>query len=645
MVARILRVAMGAAPVLVSVGLATGIVTASVSGCIDFSDAFPDDPNSANTNGNSNTNGSGNSNGNTGGDNTNTNSGTGTNTNGGTGSNTNGSGGTNGNTTGANGGTIGNINVNGTGGGNTVVNTNGTGVPVTNSNTNTDGSGAGGGNTNTNTNGSDGGGTPTIPTMIETISIAKTGDPAPGQAATVTFTEFGNPVIDSKGRVAFWALYGGTGAAGFGGLYVYENGALKKVLDDNPASAGVVPGRPATDYFGKFQKTTSFDPLTQDVIWAGGDRLLFVSLTAGSGTGRGFYRWRATDSTFARIADIDQLLALYPDAATGAFVPTFGTPGVSDDGFAIFGMDYRYFTKPPGATLVSGQAIFTSNGIEVSIIRDTNISQNFGGDVPGHGADSSFQRFSVLTTLNPGGDMLFEGHFFAPDATRGLYLYRYLEDIVYRVIDGETGVTWPGLPTGAQVNPASGTAFIFANGPLGHIAVDTQLKVDGNTRDAIIIFDFATSLWYELTGPNGAPATDLISGVTDDAQLLLLSGGSPYIVGGGQRIQVDAALPAELNGVSFSWLNSGGSINNSGRAVTSYSRDGKTGLAYWTGQQLLVVADATVGRPVGIANVSTITDPRRDRVGRSGLLNDRDEIVFRATLTAGGQAIYLSRAK
>lgn len=636
-VARILLVAMGVAPVVISIGLAMAVVTATVSGCIDFSDAFPDDPNNANSNASSNTNGAGDSNANTNGSNTNT--------NGGAGTNGNGTGETNGNTTGANGGTIGNVNVNGADGSNTVVNTNGTGVPVTNVNTNsnTNGSGAGTGNTNTNTNG--GGGTPTVPTTIETIAIAETGDAVPGQAATVTFTEFGNPVIDSQGRVAFWALYGGTGAAGFGGLYVYENGALKKVLDDNPASAGVVPGRPATDYFGKFQKTASFDPLTQDVIWAGGDRLLFVSLTAGSGTGRGFYRWRATDSTFARIADIDQLLALYPDAATGAFVPTFGTPGVSDDGFAIFGMDYRYFTKPPGATLVSGQAIFTSNGIEVSIIRDTNISQTFGGDVPGQEADATFQRFSALTTLNPGGDMLFEGRFFAPDAARGLYLYRYLEDVVYRVIDGEAGVTWPGLPTGAQVNPASGTAFVFANGPLGHIAVDTQLSVDGNTRDAVIIFDFATSLWYEITGPNGAPATDLISGVSDDAQILLLSGGSPYIVGGGQRVQLDAALPAELTGVSFSWLNSGGSINDNGRAVASYSRDGKTGLAYWTGQQLLVVADATVGRPVGIANVSTISDPRRDRVSRSGLLNDRDEIVFRATLSAGGQAIYLARAK
>ncbi len=623
MLARILLFALRIAPIMFIGGLAVsvGAVTATVGGCVDFSDAFPDDPNNTNTNSNSNSNSNTNSNDNTNSGNGNTNSN----------SNSNGNSNTNSN----NGGTIGNLNTNASEV--PFANTNGTGVPPANTNTN-DNTNSTPGNENTNS-----GGGATIPTTLETITLAQTGGAVPGQASTVTFTEFGNPVIDANGRVAFWALYGGAGAAGFGGLYVWQNGTLSKVVDDNPATTGIVPGRPAADYFGKFQKTSAFDPLTQDIVWAGGDRLLFVSLTAGSGTGRGFYRWRATDSSFARIADIDQLLALYPDAAAGAFIPTFGTPGVSDAGFAIFGMDYRYFTKPPGATLVSGQAIFTSNGVDVSIIRDTIDSELTPGDVPGQEADAFFQRLTPLTTLNAAGDMLFEGRFFAPDAARGIYMYR--NNVVYRVIDSEAGSLWAGLPPGAQVTLPSGVAFGFANGPLRHIAVDCQLTVSGAARDAVLMFDFATSLWYELTGPNGAPATDLVSGVNNDAQVLVLSGGHPYIVGGGERVQLDATLPTPLIGVNLTWLNSGGSINDSRRAVASYSRNGSTGLAFWTNQQLLVVADANAGVPAGIANAFTITDARRDRVSRSGLLNNRDEIVFRATLTASGQAVYLVRAK
>lgn len=86
-------------------------------------------------------------------------------------------------------------------------------------------------------------------------------------------------------------------------------------------------------------------------------------------------------------------------------------------------------------------------------------------------------------------------------------------------------------------------------------------------------------------------------------------------------------------------------MNNNGRAVVAYARSSTTGLVYWTGQELLVVADAVAGLPSGISNVFTITDPRRDRPGRSGLLNDREQIAFRAALTGGGQAIYRATAQ
>ena len=93
--------------------------------------------------------------------------------------------------------------------------------------------------------GTGGGGTtpPPAPTSITLTSLAKTGDAVPGQSAGITFTTFNNPVIDSKGRVAFWGLYQGANARGTAGLYIWDGTTLDKVVNNDPNSAGVLPGR------------------------------------------------------------------------------------------------------------------------------------------------------------------------------------------------------------------------------------------------------------------------------------------------------------------------------------------------------------------------------------------------------------------
>ncbi len=594
----------------------------SMPGCVDLGGLLPgldngNDNAGGNNQGNANSGTNPNGNANGGGSNTNANSGGG-----------NGTG--NGNmNSGGNGGTNGNSN---SGGGNGNSNSGGG-----NGNSN-----SGGGNGNSNSGGGSGGGSDGgPPTSITHTLIAQTGAQVPGQPQGVTFTEFGNPVIDASGRVAFWALYSGAGAQGFGGLYVFD-GTLKRVVDDNPTVTGIVPGRTTADYFGRFQKTSSFDPLTQDLTWAAGDRLLFISPVSGQKASRGIYRWRATDNNFARIADLEQIIALYPNASPGAFVPDFALPGVSDAGTGFFAVDYRYFTPPPGATLISGQAVYTSNGQTVSIIRDVNQSQDNPGDVPGQDADASFLTIGALTTLNGVGDMLFDARYDGLQGSRGLYLYR--AGTLYRVVDNRAGASWPGLPAGAQVNP-DGSAYVFANGPAGHIAVDTTLSTGGQAREIVLLYSFGSASWSELTGDQGAVATSLLSAVNDDGQALILAGGQPYLASAGGRTRLSAVLPNLLLGVDFTWAGSGGAVNNNGRAVVAYTRSSTRGLVYWTGQELLVVADALAGVPSGISNVFTITDPRRDRPGRSGLLNDREQIAFRAALSGGGQAIYRATAQ
>jgi len=460
----------------------------------------------------------------------------------------------------------------------------------------------------------------------------------------VTFTQFGKPVIDEKGRVAFWAMFQGTGARGNGGLYVWDpNLGVQRVLDDDPNTAGIVPGLSNPAYFGRY--TDPNVALNRELVWAGGDRLLFIS-NVSRGTAevmRGIYRWRATDATFVRVVDIDALAALFSNAAPGAFAPQFYLPGVSDSGQAIFGATYVYFTRPPNSQAVTGQGVFWSNGTTVAAIADSVLSRQSPGTVPGQGSTAYFDEPDVLTTLSGGGDMLFQSYYASGAGAVGLYLRRDATN--YRVIDNRSGASWPGLPLGARVEPGDDLFAGFAVGPAGHIAVETTLSVGGTVRETVLVWDYAVSAWTEVTGFNGTPATDLVTGVNEDGQFVILAGGIPYLVSRTERIQLNMTPPAELYGVPITWSDSVGSINNHGRAVLGYTRGSSLGLVFWTGQQLLLVADPVAGAPPSTIGITTIEDVRRDRVGRSGMLNDRDEIVFRAARTGGTEAIYLARAQ
>ncbi len=528
--------------------------------------------------------------------------------------------------------------------------TDGTGTGIENidgstGNGTTNGSNTGNGTTGngTNTNGGNSTGT-TTPTAIALQQIVQTGDHAPGQLDTVTFTQFGNPVIDANGRVAFWALYSGTGAKGYGGLYVWDAGQMKRVLDDDPATAGIVPGRTTKEYFGRYGGQYGTSPLASDVAWAAGDRLMFVSEVTGQQDSAGMYRWRATDANLVRIADREQVAALFTDASPATLAPSFKLPGVSDGGIAIFGLSYAYFTQPPGAQYFSGQGVFTSNGTTVSVLADTRHSVQAPGDVPGQDATAFFKTIDTLTTINSAGDMLFQGRYSSGTGSLGVYLGR--ADAEYRVIDNRTGATWPGLTAGAQLTVPSGAWPTLAMGSAGHIAVDGQLKVGSDTHDTVLLWNFGTSTWTELTGANGAPATSLATGVNDDGQTVIVSGGVPYLMTSTTRMQLNATMPAQLAGVTVTWTPGGGSINNDGRTAIGYSREGgSAGLVFWTGAQLLLVTDVGAGVPAGISQVYTITDPRRDRPGRSGFLNDKNEVTFRVGRSAGGEALYVAQAQ
>ncbi|MBU0640058.1 MAG: hypothetical protein KKB50_14430 [Planctomycetes bacterium] len=493
------------------------------------------------------------------------------------------------------------------------------------------------------------------PTQIAHQRIAQTGDSVHGQPDTAKFTQFGIPIIDAAGRVAFWARY--SGGNGNAGLYVWDGGVPRRVVDDDTSRTGEVPERDASAYFGKYTPTQDFDPLEQPIAWGKDGRLLFVTRLDGTGQSRGLYRWRASDGNMVRVADMEQMAALFTDASGSAFNCEFYQPGVADAGIVVFVVRYTYITT--GKAFVLGErGVFSSNGVSISVIADNRLSAV--GDVPDQD-NSKWDTFESLTTLIGGGDMVFQGTYLGGNGNRGVYLQH--AGNVYRVIHNAVGVSYPGLQTGTIVGDDEDAYDAIAIGPgIGaqpRVAVDTKITVNGTTRDAVLIWD--NQQWNELTGPNNAVATALLSGVNTDGYTLIYSGTRPYLVKVGQRTDITATLPAVLTGVSLQWETAGAALNDNDRALLSYTRlsDGTTsdtpGLAFWTGAQLLIAADPVAAVPAAdFERLDVVAEPELDRPGRSGALNDSDALVFRTvdygTDGAEGtdddaQALYLATAE
>ncbi|MBL8878654.1 MAG: hypothetical protein JNG88_05990 [Phycisphaerales bacterium] len=495
-----------------------------------------------------------------------------------------------------------------------------------NNNTNSGSNDNSGGNQNTNTNTNDNGGDnpPPVPTQVELTPIAQTGDAVPGQQSGARFVYFGNPTIDSEGRIAFWAKF--SGGQGDGGLFVYQNGALQKVVDDNQATHNV-PSGAATDYFGDLN--ILWDSGVPALNWGGGARLLFLSPITRSPYPVGIYRWRATDSDMVRVANIPLMADQFTNDLPNTFASEFFYPGVSDTGIALFATRYTYITTQ--RQFVTGRTgVYSSNG--ATLTRIVDVTRSPAGSVPGQGGDVSWDSIDGKTTVNAAGDMIFQAASDAADGDRGVYLVH--DGSVFRVIDNATNRSWPGLTFGTTIG-AAGTAFdAIALSPSGHFAIDTTLTRSGETRDAVILW--TGTQWRELTGGGNAASSTLLSGVNAAGHVAFLADNLPYLHDGSTSRNVAAALPAQLANGVIRWEPVPGSINNHDRVLLRFSRLDASdnvvsgGLALWTGEALILVADAFSTLPDSQwTDVFHLTRPELDRVGRSGMMNDRDEIVFR----------------
>ncbi|MDX2197359.1 MAG: hypothetical protein SF069_00130 [Phycisphaerae bacterium] len=487
-------------------------------------------------------------------------------------------------------------------------------------NTNTN---SGSGNTNTNVNDNS-----PAPSALTLTAIATVADSVPGQAAGATFTDFGVPVIDETGRVAFWAQY--TGGAGVGGLFVRDGDTLRNVVDDDPAARGEVPGRNNADFFGRYVGRSDFDPLALPLGWGAGDRLLFGTPIAGGGDSRGYFRWRASDQNLIRIVDLEQF--------TQPFAARFGNAvldwtqrgvSVSDAGLVAFGATYTLLgTNVPGQ-IAFGTGVFTSDGRGATVISDRFLAD---ASVPDQPTAARYTAFGNNVAQNPAGDVFFQATYSGGNGTRGLFMARGGQS--FRVIDNRANGSFAGIATGTTVGGAQTFADAVAVSN-NFIVVDTALTSGGQARNAIIRWSWAQRRWTEITGENNAPADALLTGVNERGQFAFLSAGRPFLNDGSQSVRLDANLPAALSGATIRW-DAGGSISRAGRVLLRYTRDpdstvlASPGAVMWTGTQLLIVADSGANIPAAdIFEIGILSLPEQDRPGRNGAINNANQAVLR----------------
>ncbi|MGE3180569.1 MAG: hypothetical protein AB7N71_02995 [Phycisphaerae bacterium] len=502
-----------------------------------------------------------------------------------------------------------------------------------------DGNANGNSNSNTNTNSSANfnanAGLPPIPappTAIAVEEVVRTGDAVPGQPAAAFFTAFGNPIVDEDGRIAFWAQF--DDGDGVGGLFVWDGVDLINVIDDDPDDVGTVPGRDTDDFFGPLATGTNLaDPFALPMIWGSEGRLLFVSPIGGETDSRGLFRWRASDENLIRVADLEQLTALFTAEFGNAVLDfTFGNISLSDNGVVSFAGNYTLLGNNVPGMIAFGTGVYTSNGTAISVIRDRFLDDQ---PVPSQTTAAAFTAFSTRTTQNPGGDTFYLGTYSNGTGTRGLYLHRGATSFV--VLDNRAGSSFAGLPVASTVDGAMSVADVVSASNR-FIAIDTRLTVGGATRNTGLIWSFPQNRFTELIGAGGQDVDAIISGVNERGRVAYLAGGRPHIPNGNTVQRLDDTLPSPLDANNLRW-ESGASMNSFNRVLLPYTRnpnsaaDAVRGLALWTGTQLLIVADRglSISEPDLFA-IDVGPLPEQDQHGRSGRLNDADQFTFRGTL-------------
>ena len=459
------------------------------------------------------------------------------------------------------------------------------------------------------------------PTDVNLDELIRTNDPVPGQG-TAVFTFFGPPIIDSAGRIAFWAGY--SGGEGDAGIFVWNGTEIVQIISNDPLEAGNIPDRDNDEYFGDISITATGGDYP--LVWGADGRLIFVApITGGQADSRGIFRWRASDSDLIRVTDMQLQEADYEDAVVDTFSAEFNSLTISDNGVVGYGYTYTYITDQSSFVL-SENAVYASNGVTLSSIADSNPTQLTL--VPDRNDTAQFQSVGSLISNNPAGAILLQATYTPQTDGDSAGVYLYANNELYRVIDNRPSASWEGLPSDGTVNPNGDPFDAIAIGADLRIAIDTTINTNGATRNTVLHYNGAE--WRELSG-DGIYATTLLSGMNGCGQVFVLASNMPFRTNGATTDRLSDDLPSNLT-TGTSWL-AGAAINNQGRGLLRFQRSGSEaeGLLYYTGDGFEIVIDELEGIFTDVDAIGMVEEPELDRPGRSGSINDDDEFTFLAT--------------
>jgi hypothetical protein len=206
-------------------------------------------------------------------------------------------------------------------------------------------------------------------------------------------------------------------------------------------------------------------------------------------------------------------------------------------------------------------------------------------------------------------------------------VYVHVNGRTVRAVDNRPGAGFDGLPVGSTVNENANTFAAITIGAGLRMAIDTTLTTSTATRDTVIYWNGVD--WEELEGRDEF-ASALLSGMSDCGAVLFLADGLPFIFREGAPLDLTDDAGSAFRG-EVTWSNSPGAMNNQTRALLRYARGDQNtpGLALWTGAEFIPIVDDTDGLLQDIDAVSIPERVEQDRPGRSGALNDADELTFR----------------
>jgi sulfatase modifying factor 1 len=400
----------------------------------------------------------------------------------------------------------------------------------------------------------------------------------PGQSGSSSYTGFGPPVINDLGHVGFAANL--SFADGNEGLYVWRNGTVERVFDNNPLDS--VPNQPTGSSWSSFPFTAGISAILSSQDYSAtvarfhdpafNEHLSVVLGTPESGA----------------IMAANTRASVPPGQGSGARFAAFDAFMVTAEGDdAVFVGSYTGGTGSAGVYRYS-----VGSG---SLIRVADGSQG-----PPDQLGAIFTGFDIFPSANENGHIVFGATATGGSASRGLYRCDGASPIE-TIVDTSGGFAVPGHPTknftlfGPPVTNSAGEVVFVAEFGFGPDDVGVFVRSGSETSKVLDLAD-------PVPGQPGASFSLL---------------GSPMMNASGE-VTLTARYTGGL-GTEGIYLWDGDSLQR----VVDESKD------------LFGRMPTNLSMMLGIGGSGG-----QDGKGRS--LNDDGQIAFRATFSDGSHGVYLA---